>query len=135
MNVDEAYFEIAERYLESCNQHLSNKIGIQEVIAFKCYHVFESLAGAFNSHFGHAIPKGHVKKINLFVAVSKTHSRRHARAIAELAMVLSSQRNIYLYPSPNGTGFDCPKDKITVPQAERLFKRVRGIVKVVGDLL
>ena len=38
MREDEAYLEVAKRYIESCEQHINYGINIQEVIGFKAYH-------------------------------------------------------------------------------------------------
>lgn len=133
MREDEVYLEIAERFVTSCEQHLANGINIQEVIGFKCYHAFESLAGAYNSHFGLRIPRGHTKKINLFV--TSVRGTPQAHAIAAIAILLASQRNMYLYPEPNGSVFRSPKDQITISQAKLTLSRVKGVLRAVKRVI
>ena len=135
MNEDEAYLDIAQRFLHSCEQHIHNAINIQEVIGFKSYHVFESIAGAFNSHFGNYVPRGHIRKLNVFVANSR-HSRSvNSFAIATLAITLSSMRNKYLYPERTGTTFIRPQDQISLSDARDLVRRIRGIVRQIERLI
>ena len=98
MREDEAYLEIAERFIDSCDGHISNAINIQEVIGFKTYHAFESLGGAFNSHYGHNVPRGHAKKINAFVTNSRHNPQVNNHNVAFVAMLVASMRNKYLYP-------------------------------------
>lgn len=135
MREDEAYLEIAKRFIESCEGHILNGLNIQEVIGFKTYHAFESLAGAFNSHYGHTVPKGHAKKLNAFVTNSKHHPIVSNYNVALIAMVVSSMRNKYLYPEKIGTLYKHPKDQISLTDAKRMVSRVKGIFKQVERLI
>ena len=135
MNEDEAYLNISKRYLESCEQHISNGVNLQEVIGFKGYHAFESIAGAFNSHFGHTVPKSHVKKLNSFVAHA-CHSRHiNGMAIATLAMTFNGVRNLYLYPEKDGSNYKVPMNSLSMTNAKELVRRVKGIVKKIEKLV
>lgn len=135
MNEDEAYLDVARRFLESCEQHINSAINIQEVIGFKSYHVFESIAGAFNSHYGHNVPKGHTKKLNMFVANSRHNHNVNSVAIATLAMTLNSMRNKYLYPEKIGTRYRRPREQISLTNAKILVRRIRGIVRQIEQLI
>jgi len=135
MNEDDAYLKIAERFLLSCDQHIANGINIQEVIGFKTYHAFESIAGAYNSHYGHNVPKGHIRKLNAFVAGTRSNPNINSTAIATLAMTLNSMRNKFLYPEKTGTGYKRPEDQISMTDAKRIARRVRGIFRQIKRLI
>lgn len=135
MNEDEAYLNIAKRYLESCEQHITNKVKLQEVIGFKSYHAFESIAGAFNSHFGHKIPRSHIRKLNAFVANARHNPHVNSYAIATLAMVFNGVRNQYLYPDNNGVIYNVPMQKLSMTNAKVLVRRVKGIVNRIEKLI
>lgn len=135
MREDEAYIEIAERFIESCDGHIKAGINIQEVIGFKTYHAFESVGGAYNAHYGHPVPWDHAKKINAFVSNSKHDPQVDNHNIAIIAMILASMRNKYLYPEPIGAIYRNPKDQISLTDAKKMVSRVRGILKQVKRLL
>lgn len=135
MKEDEAYLEIATRYIQSCDGHMAHGINIQEVIGFKAYHAFESLGGAFNSHYGHNVPKGHVTKINTFVTNSRHSMQLKSHNVAVVAMLLTSMRNKYLYPESIGGTFKNPKDQISLTDAKKMVSRVRGIMKGVAKIV
>lgn len=135
MNEDEAYLEIASRYIESCQKHLDNNINIQEVIGFKSYHAFESVGGAFNSHFGYNVPRGHASKLNLFVQTSRHNRHVNPQVIASLAMTLNSMRNRYLYPTKFGNTFQTPQNQISLTDARRLVSRINGIIRRIERLI
>ncbi|TVL99791.1 MAG: hypothetical protein CV087_16775 [Candidatus Brocadia sp. WS118] len=135
MNEDEAYLDVAQRYIESCQQHLTNGINIQEVLGFKSYHAFESIGGAYNSHYGHRVPRSHAMKLNMFVANSRRDHQVNGRAVAILAMTLNSMRNKYLYPERNGRTFTCPKDQISITNARDLIRRVNGIIRQISRII
>jgi len=135
MNEDEAYLNISKRYLESCEQHISNAVNLQEVIGFKGYHAFESIAGAFNSHFGHTVPKSHVKKLNSFVTNARHNRHVNCMAIATLAMTFNGVRNRYLYPEKDGGNYKLPMDRLSMTNAKELVRRVKGIVKIIEKLI
>lgn len=135
MNEDEAYLDIANRYLESCEEHISNNINIQEVIGFKSYHAFESIGGAFNSHFGHPVPKSHVGKLNTFIANARHNPHVNGRAIATVAILMHSVRNKYLYPESSGSSFIIPKQQISLTSAKDAVRRVKGIIRQIERLI
>lgn len=135
MNEDEAYLEIAERFIDSCDSHINNAINIQEVVGFKAYHAFESLGGAFNSHYGHNVPKGHEKKINAFVANSRHNPQIKNHNVALVAMLVTSMRNKYLYPELVGNTYKNPKDQISMTDARIMVSRVKGILKQVQKIV
>lgn len=135
MNEDEAYLDIAQRFLQSCEQHIQNAINIQEVIGFESYHVFESIAGAFNSHYGHNVPKGHPQKLNAFVANSRHNQHVDSIAVATIAMTLNRMRDKYLYPEKNGTVYKRPQEQISLTDAKTLVRRIRGIVRQIERLI
>jgi len=129
MREDEAYMEIAERFILSCDKSIKCSIDVQEVIGFKAYHAFESLAGAYNSHHGYHVPTSHVKKINAFVSNSNRDTSVGGYNIAILAMVLSSMRNKYLYPDLVCGIYKTPKDQLSMTDAKKIVSRVKGIMK------
>ena len=135
MNEDEAYLEVAQRFIESCEQHISNGINIQEVLGFKSYHAFESIGGAFNSHYGHTIPLSHAKKLNLFVSNARHNTQVNGRSIATIAIILNSMRNKYLYPEVNGTGYICPKDQVSLTDVRYMIRRINGIIRQVEKII
>lgn len=131
----EAYLDVAERFIDSCEQHIANNINIQEVLGFKAYHAFESIGGAYNSHFGYNVPKSHVRKINTFVTNSRHRHGLNPHAIAALAIVLSSVRNKYLYPEYVGSDYKTPKEQVSLTDARTTVNRVRGVVRGVSRLI
>ena len=135
MREDEAYLEIAERFIESCDGHISNAVNIQEVIGFKTYHAFESLGGAFNSHYGHSVPRGHAKKINAFVTNSRHNAQVNNHNVAVVAMLVASMRNKYLYPEANGGTYKNPKDQLSMTDARTMVARVKGILRQVQRVI
>lgn len=135
MNEDEAYLDIAKRFLESCELHIHHGINIQEVVGFKSYHAFESIGGAYNSHYGHFVPRSHVRKLNSFVANSNHDIHVNFRAIAALAITLNSMRNKYLYPEERSTTFIKPEDQISMTDVRLMVRRVRGIIREIERLI
>lgn len=135
MREDEAYLDVAIRYLSSCDQHIAGGVGLQEVIGFNGYHAFESIGGAFNAHLGYSVPRSHVRKLNAFVSAARNSHLVDARAVAALAMILSSTRNLYLYPEKTPLGYKPPKDQISISDAKRLVSRVKGIVRKIRPLI
>lgn len=135
MREDEAYLEIAQRFIDSCDKHINNGINIQEVVGFKTYHAFESLGGAFNSHYGHNVPMGHAKKLNAFVNNSKHNPQVNNHNVAVIAMLLSSMRNKYLYPEQIGGTYKNPKDQISMTDARTMVNKVKGILRQVERLI
>lgn len=135
MNEDDGYLKIAQRFLLSCAQHIANGINIQEVIGFKTYHAFESIAGAYNSHYCHHVPRGHVKKLNAFVVNTRHNANVNSRAIAALAITLNSMRNKFLYPEKTGTIYKRPEDQISMTNAKLIARRVKGIFRQIERLI
>lgn len=135
MREDEAYLEIAQRFIQSCDGHINSGINIQEVVGFKAYHAFESLGGAFNSHYGHNVPMGHAKKINAFVTNSRHNHQVNNHNVAVIAMLLSSMRNKYLYPEPIGPSFKNPKDQVSMTDARTMVARVKGILRQIERIV
>ena len=135
MNEDEAYLDVAKRFVESCEKHIDQGINIQEVIGFKSYHAFESIGGAYNAHYGNIVPMGHARKINAFVANSNHNHPVNYRAIATLAILLASMRNKYLYPEETVGNYINPKDQISMTSAKEITRRVRGIIKEVARII
>ena len=135
MKEDEAYLNISKRYLESCEKHISNRVNLQEIIGFKSYHAFESIAGAFNSHFRHTVPKSHVRKLNSFVANARHNRYVNSRAIATLAMTLNGVRNLCLYPEKDGGNYKLPMNRLSMKDAKELVRRVKGIVNKIEQLI
>lgn len=135
MKEDEAYLEIAERFIDSCDGHVKNAINIQEVIGFKTYHAFESLGGAFNSHYGHTVPRGHAKKINTFVTNSRNNAQINQHNVAVVAMLVASMRNKYLYPELVSGAYKNPKDQLSMTDARTMITRVKGILRQVQRII
>jgi len=135
MNEDEAYLDIAIRYLESCNEHINTNTTLQEVIGFNCYHSFESAGGAYNSHYGQVVPKAHARKLNAFVANTRHNTLVNGRAIAAIATMLNSLRNKYLYPEQVGYMFIRPQDQLSMTDCKRLVAKVRGILRQIERLI
>jgi len=129
------YHRVAVRSLEACDGTLT--ANIQEKAAFLAYHAFESAGCALAGHMG--LPVGpriaHAKKIKHFTDAARALGKE--RAVAALAITLSSLRNSFLYPIENNTTgtYELPESKISAAQAKDLRKRVGGIVKWVGGAL
>ncbi len=135
MNEDEAYLEIAKRFISSCEEHLNNGINIQEVLGFNSYHAFESIAGAFNSHYGNRVPLSHTRKLNSFVYNARVNNQVNGIAIATIAMTLNSMRNKYLYPEPQGTNFKTPKEQVSLSNVRDMIRKINGIIRQVERLI
>lgn len=125
MCFQEDYERIAERAVDAA-QHLS-AVSIQESMTFYAYHAFESIGAALISSSSRHIPRSHLRKLNQFVAVARL--RRYGTDVAQLSIQLQNLRNQCLYPikQPGGTA-QRPEEVLTLPQAQRLLQRVRGIV-------
>lgn len=129
------YQRVAERSLDACDSTLVAQV--QEKAAFLAYHAFESAGCALAGHMG--LPVGptikHPKKIKHFTEAARRLGKE--KAVAALAVTLSSLRNDFLYPIENKTAgtWELPETKITQAQATELRKRVAGIVKWVGKSL
>lgn len=129
MTEKEVYLELAERFITAASSEITNS-QIHEAASFESYHAFESLAGAFNCHLGAPVPRSHAKKLNAFVNNyhHNTLTRIHSSTIAALAITLSSMRNKYLYPHPDGTDFLAPKSHLTLAQATRQISQIKSII-------
>ncbi len=135
MREDEAYLEIAERFIESCDGQINNSINIQEVIGFKAYHAFESLGGAFNSHYGHSVSRSHARKINTFVLNSRNNALVNGHSVAAVAMLVASMRNKYLYPELISGNYKNPKDQLSMTNARTIVSKVKGIMRQVKRII
>lgn len=131
MTETRAYLDVANRYISSCEEHINNNINVQEVLGFKSYHAFESIGGAYNSYKGVRIPRKHQDKINLFVINARRDRLPNQKAIATLAILLNSLRNKCLYPDYDGTDYIPSQDQISLPDAQNLVRRVKGIITFV----
>jgi len=127
MNESKAYMRIAERSIKSAETLCDV---IQESSAFCSYHAFESLGGALCRHLGFHYPKGHIKKLNQFVARASAVDNRFQKSVSLLNIVLVSlDRNKLLYPAPLPDGsVDLPENRLRSSDASDLMKRVRGIM-------
>lgn len=135
MREDEAYLEIAKRYIDSCEGLIANEVNIQEAIGFKTYHAFESLGGAYNSHNGHFVPDVHARKINAFVANSKHDHLVNNHTISVVAILVASLRNKYLYPELVGATYKSPKDQLSITDAKKMVSRVKGILRQIEKII
>nr|WP_294858393.1 hypothetical protein [uncultured Fluviicola sp.] len=135
MNEDEAYLEVAQRFIDSCEQHINYGINYQEVIGFKSYHAFECIAGAYNSHYGHNVPLSHARKLNSFVTNCRHDHHVNREAIAAIAMTINSMRNKYLYPEINGAIYKTPKNQISLTNARQMVRRINGIIRQIERII
>lgn len=135
MNEDEAYLDVAKRFIDSCEQHINNGINYQEVLGFKSYHAFESIAGAYNSHYGNHVPLNHARKLNSFVTNCRHDHQVNGIVIATIAMTLYSMRNKYLYPEPSGTSFKTPKEQVSLTNVRDLTRRIHGIIRQIERII
>ena len=131
MTEKKAYLEIAKNYINSCFSLLESENPNQEVIGFDCYHAFESLACAYNVHYGRKIPSKHDSKLAVFMAVSKSKSPKTKKTIAPLCILLFSCRSKFLYPEILKHNLKTPNNQISLKQAKTLTKRVSGLIKII----
>jgi len=135
MTQKEAYQRVAERAIDASEALIAD--GIQEKAAFMAYHAFESTGCALSKHF--KLPVGpnvsHVKKIRHFTTAAKRLNAQ--KPVVALAISLNGMRNSLLYPAenPNTGAIRTPEKVITISQANKLKKRVNGIVKWVRKQL
>ena len=135
MPVKTQYQRIAERAIEASEVLLGEEL--QEKAAFMAYHAFESTGCALSDHMG--LPVGanvsHFKKIKHFTNAAK--KLRNGKAVAALAVTLSSLRNDLLYPIENrSTGqVQIPEKAISLAQSKELKKRVKGLFNWVSKQL
>jgi hypothetical protein len=135
MNEDEAYLEVAQRFIDSCEQHLNHGINYQEVVGFKSYHAFESIAGAYNSHYGHNVPMSHARKLNSFVTNCNHDPQVNRIAIATIAMTINSMRNKYLYPEHSGGTYRTPQNQLSLTNARDMVRRIHGIIRQIEQII
>jgi hypothetical protein len=126
MDLPKAYNEVSNRSLEASDAALLK--GLQEYSGFLSYHAFESAGGALCSASQHRYPLSHTGKLNAFMAAA--HKRGKGLPVAILAIQLKSLRNQLLYPEPklDGTVAE-PRDILALSMADKLKKRVAGIVR------
>jgi len=135
MPVKTEYQRVAARAIEASEALLEEEL--QEKAAFMAYHAFESTGCALSNHMG--LPVGanvsHTKKIKHFTNAAKR--LRNERAVAALAVTLSSLRNDFLYPIENSsTGeVQLPEKVISLAQSKNLKKRVKGLFNWVAKQL
>jgi hypothetical protein len=127
--VRKIYFNIAERYLNSAQNELATANPFLEVVAFKFYHSYESLASSLTVFFNRPVPKSHPKKLNTFLALAKKNPRPlNINNVAYLNMMFENQRNKYLYPEIESTGnIREPKDQIDRAKIDNIRTQVEGI--------
>ena len=137
MTVRKIYFSIAERYLNSAKNELVSTTPYLEVIAFKLYHSYESLASSFILFFGRTVPKSHPKKLNTFLALAKKPtSPLTIQNVAYLNMVFENQRNKYLYPEEESTGkIKAPQNQIDRIKINRIKTQVEGIHRNLNPII
>lgn len=130
MTEKEIYIEIAQRYIQCCQQQLTHNINYQESIGFNTYHAFESIAGAVNCHLGHPILGSHAKKLNSLIINYRNNrfASINPKTLATLAIVLSSMRNKFLYPHKSLVGMIAPSEQISITQARQLTSQINGII-------
>lgn len=131
MTERETYFSIADRYLKSGINELNGNNTYIEVVAFKFYHSYESLASSLTLFFDRKIPKSHPKKLNTFLALAKKPpSPLNIHNVAYLNMVFENQRNKYLYPEIESTGnIKAPQEQIDIRTISNLRTQVEGIYR------
>ena len=125
-----AYAEIAKRHLQAADLAVRN--GLNEIATFHCYHAFESIACAAIAHQTKPIPRTHGGKVNKFVAMYRAHP--FARGAAAVAAIVVPLRNRALYPEIAPT-VAAPATLFTSHEAQRLVKRVDGVVKAISSAL
>jgi len=135
MREDEAYLDVARRYLKSCEEHIANNVNLQEVIGFTSYHAFESIAAAYASHHHVSISRNHRKKLDLFTKTSGLHGDVDPHAVAVLVMIFYSMREKYLYPEKSGASFKRPQDQISITNAKKTVNKVRQIIWQVEKII
>ena len=128
MPIEHDYQRVAERSLDASQASLH--AGIHEKGAFLAYHAFESTGCALSASSG--LPVGpqvhHNQKINNFTQAATNRGRGHM--VAGVAVSLAGIRNTLLYPiTDQATGtITRPENAITAAQADRMRRRVRGVV-------
>ncbi|MFU2014804.1 HEPN domain-containing protein [Peribacillus butanolivorans] len=127
MTEKEIYKDLAERFIYSAEQHINNNVNRQEVVAFKAYHAFESIASAYLLHYNQNVSTSHPKKLLAFLTLYKKHmvGKLPPLVIAQLVSQVVSVRNNFLYPIE---GEIAPKDFITLKDASDLSKRIKGVI-------
>ncbi len=128
MKLKDAYIEVTERSIDAAEATLA--ADRHEATAFYSYHAFESLGGAFCISLGQAYSTDHAKKINQFVAATRTHTttRGIGLTIANIAIEVFSLRNKCLYPQELVSGSSTtPSQHITKKKAEKLLRKVKGV--------
>ncbi len=137
MTEREIYFDIADRYLKSGINELNSNNPYPEVIAFKFYHSYESLAASLTLFFNYKISNNHTKKLNTFLTLSKRSPRPlNVHNVAYLNMIFENQRNKYLYPEVESTGnIKAPKDQIDITKVGNLRTRVEGIYRILEPMI
>ena len=124
MATADQYREIAQRYLQAAHHSLTL---VHEAAGFAAYHSFESIAAAWILRSSQAVPRSHSKKLTTFIRFYQSES--DCRAVATVAIAVSSVRNRMLYPSPDAQNMDqTPQNLFTHAEVSKLLSRVNGLV-------
>ena len=138
MTEEEVYKELAQRYIYSAKQHLSQGINIEEVIAFLTYHAFECLCSAIIIHFNYPSPRNHEKKLKECFKLCKKNLGRqiNLKAISKTITVLISVRNQLLYPEYKAKNmFKSPKERFTITDVRLLIQDVDKIINQIITII
>lgn len=139
MTESEIYIEICERYIDSAEKELNTNNPNLEVVAFKLYHSYESIASAFTKHFGEKISINHSKKLTTFLTIAKRNSNRgliRYQNIGYLNILFEYKRNKYLYPEEEFSGqIKSPKEQINQVKINDLKSRINGIYRIVKPII
>lgn len=132
MTITEAFAEIAERAVDAASS--GETANLSEVTGFYSYHWVESTGGAWCPHVGLSADAyrrlRHEDKLTAFVKSARGH--RFEKQARELAIVVSSLRNRFLYPVNDGAGsFSTPQYELNMSGAKCLLARARALFKSV----
>ncbi|WP_460908010.1 hypothetical protein [Paraburkholderia jirisanensis] len=115
------------------------KSKIHEKKAFLAYHALESTGSALAILKG--LPVGasisHPKKLQNFVKAAKQHGDKKLEIeVVKLVTNVSALRNRLLYPEDHSGGIHThlPQHRITIKEAEELYRRVEGVVTSVEKI-
>ena len=140
MRAKDVYTDIAQRYIASAKQLVSDENGTQEVIGFLTYHALESIGTAVIVHYNSSIPVNHETKLNMFLSLCKKHLSRvvniHLVATTITTMVNSDYRSKFLYPEyQNAKIRKAPKEQITMTEVRLLIQDVDRIINQIVNAI
>jgi hypothetical protein len=140
MRAKDVYIEIAQRYIASAKQLVSDENVTQEVIGFLTYHALESIGSAVIVHFKSSIPVNHETKLNMFLSLCKKHLAKsvniHLVATTIAKMVNSDYRSRFLYPEYQNTKIHkAPKEQITTAEVRLLIQDVDRIINQIVNAI